>query len=148
MTYVGVGQVHLLSVLYSNQHQGAAAGFVYLGHSLRISGSSNAEAIGVSRFRGNWFGGWSQSARTRELHYIDPSVAPTPAVYALLGWQLVGSYTMSAPTIVDARGAPDTDSPGEVGLRLPPPPPAVRVSTEDGSTPAHVRFARLLAAGR
>ena len=86
MTYVGVGQVHLLSVLYSNQHQGAAAGFVYLGHSLRISGSSNAEAIGVSRFRGSWFGGWSQSARTREscsLHYIDPSVAPTRLLLTL-----------------------------------------------------------------
>ena len=73
---------------------------------------------------------------------------PTPAVYALLGWQLVGSYSMSAPTIVEARGAPDTESPGEVGLRLPPPPPTVRVRTEDGSTPAHVRFARLLAARR
>ena len=80
--------------------------------------------------------------------YSSCEVATVQLVYALLGWQLVGSYSMSAPTIVDARGAPDTDSPGEVGLRLPPPPPTVRVSTEDGSTPAHVRFARLLAARR
>ena len=121
---------------------------MYLGHSLRIAGSSCAEAIGVSRYRGNWFGGWSQEARTRELHYIDPSVAPTPAAYALLGWQLAGDYAVGAPVIVEARGAPDTDSPGETGLRLPPPPPVVRVRTSDGGTPPHVRLARRIAAGR
>ena len=151
MTYVGVGQVHLLSVLYSNQHQGAAAGFVYLGHSLRISGSSNAEAIGVSRFRGSWFGGWSQSARTRELQpALHRSIggADAPAAYALLGWQLTGDYAVGVLETVDARGAPDSDSPGEVGLRIPPPPPVVRVRASDGGTPAHVRVARRIAAGR
>ena len=120
----------------------APSEFVYLGHSLRIGGSSSAEAIGVSRYRGNWFGGWSQAARTRELHYIDPSVAPTPAAYALLGWQLVGDYSVGAPVIVEARGAQDTDSPGEVGLRLPPPPPVVHVCAAGGGTAPHVRLAR------
>ena len=118
----------------------APPGFVYLGHSLRISGSSNAEAIGVSRFRGNWFGGWSQSARTRELHYIDPSVAPTPAAYALLGWQLSGDYTVGVLETVEARGAPDSDSPGEVGLRIPPPPPRVHVRASDGGSVARRRM--------
>ena len=39
----------------------APAGFAYLGHSLHSGGSSAAEAIKVSRFRGNWLGGWSQT---------------------------------------------------------------------------------------
>ncbi|EOD15595.1 Integrase [Emiliania huxleyi CCMP1516] len=63
----------------------APAGFVYLGHSLRSGGSSAAEAIRVPRFRGNWLGGWSQNGRTRELHYMDPSVLPSPEAYELLG---------------------------------------------------------------
>ena len=64
----------------------APEGFAYLGHSLRSGGSSAAEAIGVSRYLGNWLGGWSQTGRTRELHYLDPSIGPTPGAYALLGW--------------------------------------------------------------
>ena len=68
----------------------APEGFAYQGHSLRSGGSSAAEAIGVSRYRGNWLGGWSQSGTTRERHYIDPSITPTPAAYALLGWLLDG----------------------------------------------------------
>ena len=115
---------------------------------MRIGGSSAAEAIGVSRFRGNWFGGWSQGARTRELHYIDPSVVATPASYALLGWQLMSDYTVEAPEMVRVRGVPDTDSPGESGVRLPPPPrPPMRVEMADGRTPPHVRVARRLARG-
>ena len=39
-------------------------------------------AAGISRFRGNWLGGWSQTGRTRELHYLDPSVRPTASAYA------------------------------------------------------------------
>ena len=35
----------------------APPGFIYLGHSLRSGGSSAAEAIGVSRYLGNWLGG-------------------------------------------------------------------------------------------
>ena len=123
---------------------------MYLGHSLRISGSSNAEAIGVTRFRGNWFGGWSQSARTQELHYIDPSVAPTPAAYLRFAWvAAVGRLHCGCVLeTVEARGAPDSDSPGEMGLRIPPPPPRVHVRASDGSTPAHVRVERRIAAGR
>ena len=75
----------------------APAGFAYLGHSLRSGGSSAAEAIKVPRFRGNWLGGWAQSGRTRELHYMDPSVLPTPAAYELLGWLLDGTYSTGEP---------------------------------------------------
>ena len=75
----------------------APPGFAYQGHSLRSGGSSAAEAIGVSRFRGNWLGGWSQSGSTRERHYIDPSITPSPGAYALLGWLLDGDYS-SGPT--------------------------------------------------
>jgi len=38
-----------------------------------------AEAIGVSRCRGNWTGGWAQLGRTREMHYMDPSILPMDA---------------------------------------------------------------------
>ena len=63
-----------------------------VGHSLRSGGSSAAEAILVPRFRGNWLGGWSQQGRTRELHYLDPSVTPSEGAYAFFGWLLVGAY--------------------------------------------------------
>ena len=46
----------------------------------------------MPRFRGNWLGGWSQSGKTRELHYMDPSVLPSRAAYGLLGWLLDGTY--------------------------------------------------------
>ena len=42
-------------------------------------------------------GGWSQSGSTRERHYIDPSITPSPGAYALLGWLLDGDYS-SGPT--------------------------------------------------
>ena len=78
--------------------------------------------------------------------------ADAPAAYALLGWQLSGDYTMGAPEVVDARGASDSDSTGEVGLRIPPPPPAVHVRASAHRTVArqrmHVRVARRIAAGR
>ena len=88
----------------------APAGFAYQGHSLRSGGSSAAEAIGVSRYRGNWLGGGSQSGTTRERHYIDPSITPTPAAYALLGWLLDGEY--SCGQMERARG-PLREDPGE-----------------------------------
>ena len=91
----------------------APAGFVYLGHSLRAGGSSAAEAIRVPRFRGNWLGGWSQNGRTRELHYMDPSVLPSPEAYELLGWLLDGSYQALPPSWERRRGAADTAEPGE-----------------------------------
>ena len=92
----------------------APTGFAYLGHSLRSGGSSAAEAIGVSRFRGNWLGGWSQQSNTRELHYIDPSVLPTPEAYSLFGWLLDGHYITSDPTAVALAHARDTADPGEL----------------------------------
>jgi len=75
----------------------APVGFAYLGHSLRSGASSAAEAIRVSRFRGNWLGGWAQSGNTRELHYMDPSFQPTPAAFAWFGWLLDGDFETSEP---------------------------------------------------
>ena len=88
----------------ADQHNGvliktdsALISIAYLGHSLRSGGSSAAEAIGVPRFRGNWLGGWSQHSTTREVHYLDPSILPTPAAHALFGWLLAGAYTCDHP---------------------------------------------------
>ena len=87
-----------------------------LGHSLRSGGSSAAEAIGVSRYLGNWLGGWSQTGRTRELHYLDPhldpSIGPTPGAYALLGWLLRRVFTAEATECVRSTACP-SDEPGE-----------------------------------
>ena len=91
----------------------APAGFAYLGHSLRSGGSSAAEAILVPRFRGNWLGGWSQAGRTRELHYLDPSILPTDAAFALFGWLLGGVYQLEQPVWTARRGAAASDDPGE-----------------------------------
>jgi len=91
----------------------APAGFAYLGHSLRSGGSSAAEAIRVPRFRGNWLGGWSQAGRTRELHYLDPSILPTDAAYALLGWLLAGEYELGSQSWEARRGVQASDEPGE-----------------------------------
>jgi len=91
----------------------APPGFAYLGHSLRSGASSAAEAIHVSRYRGNWLGGWSQTGRTRELHYIDPSFQPTPAAYAFFGWLQQACYHALAPEWQPRRGATDDGEPGE-----------------------------------
>ena len=101
-----------LSTVLDERGAHAPAGFAYLGHSLRSGGSSAAEAIGVPRFRGNWLGGWSQSGRTRELHYLDPSILPTPAAYALYGWLLGSHYTAEALTQHRSLAVP-RDDPGE-----------------------------------
>ena len=87
-----------LSTVLDEQDIQAPSGFAYLGHSLRSGGSSAAEAIGVPRFRGTWLGGWSQTGRTREVHYLDPSVLPTPAAYALYGWLLGATITQLRPS--------------------------------------------------
>ena len=72
----------------------------------------------MSRFRGNWLGGWSQTGRTRELHYLDPSVRPTSGAYALLGWLLEGAYEADAsPAWQRDAAARDTEDPGEAVLR-------------------------------
>ena len=98
-----------VSVVLDELHIAAPAGFAYLGHSLRSGGSSAAEAIGVPRFRGNWLGGWSQAGRTRELHYLDPSILPTPAAYALLGWLLDSHYVADHLTQHVSSSAPRED---------------------------------------
>ena len=90
----------------------APPGFAYLGHSLRSGGSSALEAIGVSRYRGNWLGGFSQQGRTRELHYLDPSVLPTPEAHMLMGWLLLGDYVAETPAWTATRETPRAD-PGE-----------------------------------
>ena len=36
--------------------------------------------------------GWSQTGRTRELHYLDPSAGPSTGTWALLGWLAAGDY--------------------------------------------------------
>lgn len=91
----------------------APPGFSYLGHSLRSGASSAAEAIGVSRFLGNWIGGWSQSGRTRELHYMDPSVRPCPAAYGFFGWMLEGCFETLHPVWEYRTAAQHRGDPGE-----------------------------------
>mmetsp|Transcript_44414 Transcript_44414/g.101821 ORF Transcript_44414/g.101821 Transcript_44414/m.101821 type:complete len:765 (-) Transcript_44414:36-2330(-) len=91
----------------------APPGFSYLGHSIRSGASSAAEAIGVSRFLGNWMGGWSQTGRTRELHYMDPSVRPCPAAFGFFGWMLDGRFEALPPTWEYRVGARPNDEPGE-----------------------------------
>ena len=91
----------------------APAGFAYLGHSLRSGASSAMEAIGISRFRGNWMGGWSQTGRTRELHYIDPSILPSPAAYSWFGWLRDGAYRLTTPAWSRAPRMLAREDPGE-----------------------------------
>ena len=102
-----------LADVLAEERVAAPEGFAYLGHTIRVGGSSAAEAIRVPRFRGNWLGGWSQNGRTRELHYMDPSVLPSPEAYELLGWLLDGSYQALPPSWERRRGAADTAEPGE-----------------------------------
>ena len=90
----------------------APPGFAYLGHSLRSSAASVHEAIGVARFRANWVGGWSQSGRTRKMHYLDPPILPTPAAYALGGWLLGGHYNADELQEQRSTAVPRAD-PGE-----------------------------------
>mmetsp|Transcript_19772 Transcript_19772/g.49359 ORF Transcript_19772/g.49359 Transcript_19772/m.49359 type:complete len:269 (-) Transcript_19772:235-1041(-) len=91
----------------------APPGFSYLGHSIRSGASSAAEAIGVSRFLGNWIGGWSQAGRTRELHYLDPSVRPCPAAFGFFGWMLENCFEALPPTWEYRRTARTQEDPGE-----------------------------------
>ncbi|KAL1504117.1 hypothetical protein AB1Y20_010527 [Prymnesium parvum] len=99
-------QLRILSV-------SAPPGFSYLGHSIRSGASSAAEAIGVSRYLGNWMGGWSQSGRTREIHYMDPSVRPSPAAFGFFGWMLEGCFETLHPTWEYRFGARQQNDPGE-----------------------------------
>ena len=102
-----------LATALSEEGVVAPPGFAYLGHSLRSGGSSAAEAISVPRYRGNWLGGWAASSRTREVHYMDPSVLPTPAAFALFGWLRAGAYAAEAPVWERMLGAQPRDDVGE-----------------------------------
>jgi hypothetical protein len=76
----------------------APPGFAYLGHSLRSGVSSAAEAIKAPRARGDWLGGWAPGGSTRERHYIDPTVGPSPAAFRLLGWLLDSHHEALLPS--------------------------------------------------
>ena len=102
-----------LAIALEEEGVSAPPGFAYLGHSLRSGGSSAAEAIGVPRYRGNWLGGWSPTSRVREESYLDPSVLPTPAAYALFGWLRAGTYQAEAPVWVRAPRTQPREDVGE-----------------------------------
>ena len=71
------------------------------------------EAIGVSRYRGNWIGGWSQSGRTRELHYLDPSIGPSDGAWVLLGLAGGGAVHRRPDGAGALRAPRHADEPGE-----------------------------------
>ena len=102
----------------------APPGFAYQGHSLRSMGASCMAAIGVDRHIYIWVGGWVRGSSVVDAHYVDPTVLPTPAAYALYGWALSRQYRAEAGVIVAATVLPDP-------LAAPASP----------STPAHVRVA-------
>ena len=88
-------------------HVCAPPGFVYLGHSIRKLGASAMAAIGIERHIWMWIGGWTPGSRTPDKHYIDPTVQPTAAAYALYGWALKRCFTTgdlcaeAAPLLAD-----------------------------------------------
>ena len=53
------------------------------------------------------------SGTTRERHYIDPSITPSPGAYALLGLLLDGDYTAGPAERVAMPGARARADPGE-----------------------------------
>ena len=88
-------------------------------------------AIGVDRHIYIWVGGWVRGSSVVDEHYVDPTVLPTPAAYALYGWALSRQYRAEAGVIVAATVLPDP-------LAEPASP----------STPAHVRVAARISARR
>ena len=64
-------------------------------------------AIGVPRHIYIWLGRWSPSSSTVDKHYIDPTVLPSPAAYALYGWALQRSYDVGPAVVQRARLLPD-----------------------------------------
>ena len=88
-------------------------------------GSSVAEAIGVSRYKGNWLGGWSQTGTTPERHYMYMDPAPRGTVpgrlLAAWRWLLNGQHECLQMECVRVPGQRAVDdrmtpaSPSEVG---------------------------------
>jgi hypothetical protein len=93
----------------------APPGFAYQGHSLRSLGASAMAAIGVERHIYGWLGGWARGSQTVERDYVDPTVLPTPAAYALYGWALSRQYAAGPGVVVAATVLPDplTTTPAE-----------------------------------
>ena len=60
----------------------------YSPKSLRKGAASAMNAIGVPFTSVCYIGGWSTSSNTLYKHYIDPTVAASPAAYAFFGWLL------------------------------------------------------------
>jgi hypothetical protein len=85
----------------------APEGFAYQGHSLRSMGASSMAAIGVDRHLLNWLGGWARGSSTVEVHYIDPTVLPSPAAYQLYGWALTRQFEADAGVVCRAEVLPD-----------------------------------------
>ena len=85
----------------------APPGFAYQVHSLCSMGASCMAAIGVERHIYVWIGGWARGSDTVDKHYIDPTVLPTPAAYALWGWALTRQYTADAGVIEWHEPLPD-----------------------------------------
>ena len=64
-------------------------------------------AIGVDRHIYIWIGGWARGSDVVDRHYIDPTVLPTPAAYALWGWALTRQYSADAGVVEWAECLPD-----------------------------------------
>ena len=74
---------------------------------MRSMGASSMAAIGVERHIYTWVGGWTAGSTTVDKHYIDPTVLPTPAAYALYSWALSRQYHTDAGVVVAATTLPD-----------------------------------------
>lgn len=85
----------------------APPGFAYLGHSIRSMGASVSAAIKVERHIWMWMGGWAPGSSTPDVHYLDPTVLPSPAGYALYGWMLLQAYTTGELLATPALRLPD-----------------------------------------
>ena len=85
----------------------APPGFAYQGHSIRSMGASCMAAIGIDRVIYIWIGGWARGSSVVDKHYVDPTVLPTPAAYALYGWALSRQFAAGAPVVVPAAVLPD-----------------------------------------
>ena len=96
-----------LAAALERVHVSAPSGFAYLGHSLRSLGASAMSAIGVERHIIVWLGGWSAGGSTMEKHYLDPTVLPCPAAYALYGWALSRQYSTGDGIFCVATTLPD-----------------------------------------